>query len=114
MKYYFHNNKMGEGIDSYEPQPISLRQALAIFSRLEFDFDTFFGLVRGDGRILQFAGERDGRTLLVDMPMMARKGSLQLRTVQEAGQELIHEFFEGKTLEETHQFEFHKWEFVKS
>jgi hypothetical protein len=109
MKYFLYDSETGESISSSEAQPTSLLQALAIFSRLEFDNDTFFGLTRNDGRILQFAGENDGQILLVDMPMVTKNGSLQLRTVQEAGQELIQEFFEGKSLEETHKFEFYKW-----
>jgi hypothetical protein len=109
MKYFFHDSKTGKRIESADAQPVSLSQALAIFSQLEFDFDTFFGLVRNDEGVLQFAGESDGQTLLVDMPVVTKGGSLQLRTVQETGQELIKEFFEGKDLQEIHKFVFHKW-----
>lgn len=109
MKYFLYNSQTGESIRSAEAQPISLPQALAIFSRLMFDANTFLGFIRDDGRILQFAGDRDGRAMLVDMPIVTEKGSLQLRTVQEAGQELIQEFFEGRNPEEVHKFESHKW-----
>jgi hypothetical protein len=109
MKYFLHDCSTGDSIDSTEAQVVSLSRTLGIFSRLAFNDDTFFGLIRDDGKVLQFAGESDGQTILVDIPVATRNGSLQLRTVRETVKELIQEFFGGKNLEEEHRFEFHKW-----
>ena len=109
MRCYGYNSKTGVHVSPSAAQATTLRQALDIFERLKFDERTFFGLIKEDGATLQFAGENDGRVLLVDIPVASEQGSFQLRTVQEAGEEMIREFFEDKDLVRDHKFEFTKW-----
>lgn len=109
MKYFFYDGMTGDCIDSTEPLPISLSEALDVFSDLEFGVDAFLGFVREDGRVLQFAGEHGAQRVLVDIPVPEQGGSLQLRTLHSAGLDLIREFFEGKDLGDRHRFAFHKW-----
>lgn len=91
MNYYYYDglNEEFSGNDSLE---VILKQ----FEQLPLTNDSFFGMINGDKKILQFAWEDE--KWLADMPIPEQKASMQKFVEKNDCISMISDFYNGKTV----------------
>jgi hypothetical protein len=107
MKIFYHNSETGEEVPSAKAVESDYAGACRLFAHL-VRAESFFGIILGDGRVLQIYLERDGSTHL-EILDREQKETLSAAANTPIAEASIEAAFSGKEIQGELGMFFLKW-----